>query len=81
MCIDARGLASDPWPWLNDHMAQHVVSRITCDLDEEEELDAVETVAFAYNGRDYVLDLCPDHLDGFRQVKNVWTSAARAVKR
>lgn len=60
-------------------VAQHIETRLTCDLDEDL-VDAVETVSFAYEGKDYVLDLCPDHLDEYREVETTWTLAARPTR-
>lgn len=60
-------------------MAQRVETRLICDLDEDE-VEAFETASFDYDGKSYLLDLCPDHFAEFQQTAAAWTNAARPLR-
>jgi hypothetical protein len=55
-------------------MAQKVFTQLIDDLDGG---DAVETVSFGLDGREYEIDLNSDHADGLRGVFEPFVSAAR----
>ena len=57
-------------------MAQKVQVLLTCDLDEDD-VPAVETVTFAYDGTTYAFELCEAHLDEFANTMNGYIAAAR----
>ncbi len=42
-------------------MAQKVQVIVTCDLHDDDDTEALETVRFGFDGYDYELDLCADH--------------------
>lgn len=58
-------------------MAQRVQLVLTCDLDGDEDVPAVETVRFAYNGSEYEFELCEAHLGEFHELMEGYASAAR----
>lgn len=57
-------------------MAQRVQILLTCDLDEED-VPAVETVTFSYDGNTYAFELCDDHLEEFNNTMQGYINAAR----
>jgi hypothetical protein len=57
-------------------MAQKVQILLTCDLDEED-VPAVETVTFSYDGSSYAFELCEDHLEEFSNTMQGYIAAAR----
>jgi hypothetical protein len=57
-------------------VAQKVQILLTCDLDEED-VPAVETVNFSYDGISYAFELCEDHLEEFHNTMQGYISAAR----
>lgn len=57
-------------------MAQKVQILLTCDLDEED-VPAVETVTFSYDGINYAFELCEDHLEDFNNTMQGYIAAAR----
>jgi hypothetical protein len=57
-------------------MAQKVQILLTCDLDEED-VPAVETVTFSYEGNSYAFELCDEHLEEFSNTMQGYIAAAR----
>lgn len=57
-------------------MAQKVQVVLTCDLDEDD-VPAVETVTFGYDGYNYSFELCESHLEEFHSTMQGYISAAR----
>ncbi len=57
-------------------MAQKVQILLTCDLDDED-VAAVETVTFSYEGGSYAFELCEDHLEEFTNTMQGYVAAAR----
>jgi hypothetical protein len=57
-------------------MAQKVQILLTCDLDEED-VAAVETVSFSYDGNSYAFELCEEHLQEFSSTMQGYIAAAR----
>ncbi len=57
-------------------MAQKVQILLTCDLDEED-VPAVETVTFSYDGNSYAFELCEDHLEEFSSTMQGYIASAR----
>jgi len=57
-------------------VAQKVQILLTCDLDDEE-VQAVETVNFSYDGISYAFELCEDHLEEFHNTMQGYIAAAR----
>jgi hypothetical protein len=57
-------------------MAQKVQILLTCDLDEED-VPAVETVTFGYDGFSYAFELCEKHLEDFGNVMQGYIASAR----
>jgi hypothetical protein len=57
-------------------MAQKVQVVLTCDLDEEE-VPAVQTVTFGYDGHTYAFELCEQHLEEVNEIFQAWIGAAR----
>jgi len=61
-------------------MAQRTVIRLVDDLDGTEIVDgAGETVAFAFDGRQYEIDLTNDHADEMRAALDRYLRAGRKV--
>jgi Lsr2 len=58
-------------------MAQKVQILLTCDLDEDEDVPAVETVTFSYDGISYAFELCEDHLEEFNNTMQSYIGSAR----
>jgi hypothetical protein len=57
-------------------MAQKVQVVLTCDLDEDE-VPAVQTVNFGYDGYSYAFELCEQHLEEFNEMIHGYVAAAR----
>jgi hypothetical protein len=60
-------------------VAQKVKVLITCDYDEDE-VEAVETVTFGYDGETYQAEMCQEHLDEFTNWMNDYIAGARPQK-
>jgi hypothetical protein len=60
-------------------MAQKVQVVLTCDLDEDE-VPAVQTVSFGYDGYSYAFELCEQHLEEFNEAIQGYISAARLAE-
>ncbi|MGH9066080.1 MAG: histone-like nucleoid-structuring protein Lsr2 [Acidimicrobiales bacterium] len=48
-------------------MARSIQVVLTCDVDENDDTDGLETIKFALDGSEYEIDLCPEHLDEFNE--------------
>lgn len=59
-------------------MAQKVQVVLTCDLDEEE-VPAVQTVAFGYEGTTFAFELCEEHLQEVTDLFAHWMRVARVA--
>ena len=59
-------------------MAQKVQVVLTCDLDEDE-VPAVQTVTFGYDGSNYAFELCDQHLEEVTELFSHWMSVARVA--
>jgi hypothetical protein len=59
-------------------VAQRVEILSTCDLDRDEVM-AAETVSFGWQGVDYEIDLCEDHLSHFHDSLGHYADRARKV--
>ncbi len=59
-------------------MARQVIERLLCDVHDGE-VDAVRTVQFGLNGRQYEIDLCEVHADELESVVQEWADFARSV--
>lgn len=57
-------------------MAQKLQVLLTCDLDDDE-VEAVETVTFGYEGANYAFELCAEHLDELNNVMHGYIASAR----
>jgi hypothetical protein len=57
-------------------MAQKVQVVLTCDLDEDE-VPAVQTVTFGYDGYSYAFELCEQHLEEFNEQMHGYIASAR----
>jgi hypothetical protein len=57
-------------------MAQKVQILLTCDLDEDD-VAAVETVTFGFDGNSYAFELCEEHLEEFTNTMHGYVGAAR----
>lgn len=57
-------------------MAQKLQVLLTCDLDDDD-IEAVETVSFGYDGVNYAFELCGDHLEEFNNVMQGYIASAR----
>ncbi|MHB1928748.1 MAG: histone-like nucleoid-structuring protein Lsr2 [Acidimicrobiales bacterium] len=57
-------------------MAQKVQVVLTCDLDEDE-VPAVQTVTFGYDGSNYAFELCEQHLEEVTELFSHWMRVAR----
>lgn len=57
-------------------MAQKVQVLLTCDLDDDD-VPAVETVTFGYDGYSYSFELCEAHLEEFHATMQGYIAAAR----
>jgi hypothetical protein len=57
-------------------MAQKIQVLLTCDLDEDD-IEAVGTVTFGYEGTTYAFELCQEHLDEFNETIQPYVAAAR----
>ncbi|MDQ6840150.1 MAG: Lsr2 family protein [Actinomycetota bacterium] len=60
-------------------MAQKMQVLLTCDLDEDD-IEAVETVTFGYEGTNYAFELCADHLEEFNNVMQGYVASARRAE-
>ncbi|HET9691790.1 MAG TPA: Lsr2 family protein [Acidimicrobiales bacterium] len=60
-------------------MAQKVQVLLTCDLDDDD-VPAVETVTFGYDGATYAFELCEAHLEEFGNVMNGYIGCARRAE-
>jgi hypothetical protein len=58
-------------------MAQKVQVVLTCDLDDNEDVPAVETVSFSFEGSSYAFELCEAHLEEFTKVMRGYVESAR----
>jgi hypothetical protein len=45
-----------------------VIVQVTCDIPHEGEVEATETISFAFDGKEYEIDLCPKHAVEFREI-------------
>ena len=61
-------------------MAQRTEVLMTCDVHDED-VEAVETVAFTVEGTSYEFELCDAHLAEFREATEIWSSHSRPVGR
>ncbi len=59
-------------------MAQKVQVVLTCDLDEDE-VPAVQTVTFGYDGSNYAFELCEQHMEEVTELFSHWMSVARGA--
>ncbi len=57
-------------------MGQKVSVTLTCDMHDDE-VDAVDTVAFGVDGHNYAFELCQEHLDEFSDTMQAFVAAAR----
>jgi len=57
-------------------VAQTLQVLLTCDLDDDD-IEAIETVTFGYEGNNYVFELCAEHLEEFGHVIQGYIDAAR----
>lgn len=57
-------------------MAQKLQVLLTCDLDDDE-VEAVETVTFGYDGTSYAFELCGEHLEELNNVMQGYIASAR----
>jgi hypothetical protein len=62
-------------------MAKKVSIVLTCDLHDNEEIGAEQTVEFGFDGRRWELDLCRAHLDEFEAQKVRLSGAGRELGR
>lgn len=62
-------------------MAKKVSIVLTCDLHENGEVGAEQTVEFGFDGRRWELDLCRAHLDEFESQLVRLSGAAREIGR
>lgn len=60
-------------------MAQKLQVLLTCDLDDDD-VEAVETVTFGYDGTNYAFELCSDHLDEFNNMIQGYIASARRAE-
>ncbi len=58
-------------------MAQKVQVTLICDLDDNEEVAAVDTVSFGFDGSSYVFELCERHLEEFTKTMQGFAASAR----
>jgi hypothetical protein len=59
---------------------QKVVVTIVCDFPHDGEVDATETVSFAFEGASYEIDLCSAHAREFREAFSQYIKHARRVR-
>lgn len=59
-------------------MAQKVQVVLTCDLDEDE-VPAVQTVTFGYEGTNFAFELCEEHLQEVTDLFAHWMRVARVA--
>jgi hypothetical protein len=57
-------------------MGQRIEVVLTCDLHDGD-VPAEETVTFAVDGTTYAFELCPEHLEEFRDTVGRYVAAAR----
>lgn len=62
-------------------MAKKVSIVLTCDLHDNEEIGADQTVEFGFDGRRWELDLCRAHLDEFEGQMVRLSGAGREIGR
>ena len=62
-------------------MAKKVSIVLTCDLHDNEEIGAEQTVEFGFDGRRWELDLCRAHLDEFEAKMVRLSDAGRELGR
>jgi hypothetical protein len=62
-------------------MAKKVSIVLTCDLHDNEEINAEQTVEFGFDGRRWELDLCRAHLDEFEGQMVRLSGAGREIGR
>ena len=60
-------------------MAQRMQVLLTCDLDEDKDVEAVETVTFGTEGATYEIEMCERHLDEYRNWMQDYVAHARKV--
>lgn len=58
-------------------MAQKVTVQLLCDLHDEQDVEADETVVFGVDGATYEIELCEDHARELRAAVKPFAAAAR----
>lgn len=58
-------------------MAQRTITQLFCDLHDDEEVVGEETITFAFDGRDYEIDVCEEHGSELHEVMAIYTAHAR----
>lgn len=58
-------------------MAQKVSVLLTCDLHDEQDVEAAETAVFGLDGAAYEIELCPDHGQQLRDAVGPFAAAGR----
>ncbi|HZD64469.1 MAG TPA: Lsr2 family protein [Acidimicrobiales bacterium] len=61
-------------------MARNIQVVVTCDIDENDDTDGLETVRFGFEGGDYEIDLCADHLEEFNESIRPYVDMARKAE-
>ena len=60
-------------------MAQKTVVTVVCDLPHDGEVEATETVSFAFDGTAYEIDVCSMHAKDLREKFGQYVEHARRV--
>ena len=60
-------------------MAQKTVVTVVCDLPHDGEVEATETVSFAFDGTGYEIDVCAMHAKDLREKFGKYVEHARRV--
>lgn len=58
-------------------MARAIQVVMTCDVDESDDAEGLQTVRFAVNGIDYEIDLCGEHLEEFNSSVQPYVALGR----
>jgi len=59
-------------------MARRVVTTVTCDLHNGDEVEAEDTLVFSVAGTAYEIDVCPPHA---KEIREVFGSVAEHARR